>query len=593
MRRNNEQKFPIVGEVAGKLQSIDDTRMPTRRPRYISSQYKKWRTQRIIPNNAVQEFDSSNQPTLQFIVSGEDIQQQSPIESYVEFSLDLQGDASTQIHGKLSDRDAATDVDWKTLSGITETYDNCVSGKVTAAKTISYVYTRNTACLFDRIEIKDFKGNTIVDEVRDCGLLMTAMLNGQSEEFYDTSNGLELSDKYLATVHTFQNDSTLHEDTKVDPTHPEYFPSESHRVPYFERNPFDSKQVSAIPALLAGGAYGASDLKVRDDSTVVFPEVARGLQLMKNSVKGGYRFRLLMPSDLFSTDEFLNLEYNKFMVSLPLNSYSKAFTDLFATYNATHSSWNDSVALPATPRKSNFNKFILSNCIFVIKKYEMNEQQMQELTEAYNTTGYEIPFTRYLSCDVINVPVFTNVINWSYSNPDVQDLQQLLFIIRRESDCLDNSRLSKYEFCMGQSWDHNAIATYDGIEQLEITHKGNKMICDDLQSLEIGPYKTQLLKDQLVGCFGQENNTAVLQQLYDGVNPVTKIFNGDNTGFLIALDFRSMKGIVEKSGISLVGHPLQIIFKFRNHLVPLRINAYACCSAVLFAKAGQTQECRL
>jgi hypothetical protein len=70
MRRNNEQKFPIVGEVAGKLQSIDDTRMPTRRPRYISSQYKKWRTQRIIPNNAVQEFDSSNQHTLQFIVSG-------------------------------------------------------------------------------------------------------------------------------------------------------------------------------------------------------------------------------------------------------------------------------------------------------------------------------------------------------------------------------------------------------------------------------------------------------------------------------------------------------------------------------------------
>jgi hypothetical protein len=57
------------------------------------------------------------------------------------------------------------------------------------------------------------------------------------------------------------------------------------------------------------------------------------------------------------------------MVSLPLNSYSKAFTDLFATYNATHSSWNDSVANPATPRKSNFNKFILSNCIFVIKKF--------------------------------------------------------------------------------------------------------------------------------------------------------------------------------------------------------------------------------
>ena len=574
----SRQNQAIVSENGGKIKVIDDQRLPQNYPRWVCPSYKKASFVRSIPVNAQQTF--SNSDTIQFAVNGDSNVMIDCTESYIEFSIDLAGGA---VGANLS----ATAVN-KAIAGFTGQYAalrNPNTGEriitddnVVDTNTMSYVYCRNSNCLFDRFEVRDLSTNTLLDSVENPGLLTTVNLNGQSEEFWG-DEGLELADKYMATVHSFEDDHKMGNATNIaiaDVTTDCLTASPSHRIPVLAPNPADFKATTIVPAITSTVNYAAQTVANTFTGTGIFPEVAKQLQLMKNSMAiNGYRFRIPIPSDLLNSCIMQSPVYNKLLLQLPLNSYARAFTDVRSTFAAGTSRW---------VRTSNFSSFILSNVNLILKKYIVSPPMEQAIALVYNSSGWEVPFTKFIR-DSINLPTSSQSVTYTFQHPEISNLEKLVFIVQKESDCAEDCKLSHYEFGMGNRYDHITPTDYDGIKQIRVRYLGDKSLADDSEILQIAPYHTQFFKEMAIGCFGEAETSNVLAQLYDGIDTKTKIFNGMNTGFAVLLDFRTLRG-AEKSGLNLSESAVSIELEFNNHPEALRIAVYACCSAVLQIKAG-------
>ena len=230
-QRSNQQ----VADIGGSIQVIPDRRLPGLLPRTMCADYTKVKTAKIPTVSAKTTFSGND--NIQFAIGAENMTLEDLQTSRIEFSLDLAKTDGTTLLSALAPADYAKSnalySKFSTADGLTES-----DGKV-----CDYVYTRNTACLFNAVELRDWSSGELLDLVENPGELMTIMEKGQSNQFWG-DEGLELSDKYLATVHTFASDVGI---GRAGMTEPNTI-SPSHIIPAFE-NAHDVAPVTIVPAI--------------------------------------------------------------------------------------------------------------------------------------------------------------------------------------------------------------------------------------------------------------------------------------------------------------------------------------------------------
>jgi hypothetical protein len=573
------QKYPVTIAEGTDIKMLNDVSLASQYIDYRSENYKSTAYSKILPINGISSTFKGND-NISFILSGDSDIAYDFSQSYVQCRLDyFKSNNITHLRSDISNATSITDFEYKSLfSAPSATLDKLQSASTSVSwikdDYIKFVYINSTASLVNSLEIRDAEKGTLL-EVLDSNMIplwANLMLSGQDNQYFESENDNSPSDEYLSGVRDYDYLGLT---------------QTSERIPIFDK--LVAKPVFAAEQKIAIGA-DAGFIKIPAgtilqapsdyaDGGIVMKQVKRQLSLIRN----GTMVKILLPSSfLMASAQKYFPHYCKLLISINLNSYAKAVTDV---------NFIKGVDADSTIISSTFSDFKLSDVCLVAKKYVVSPQVAADIALKYQTSGLIYPMQRvFYNRSTINVGVSS--ITYPYNNSSIGSLDKIIIAIRDSKDIVENPLKDKYSTQMGSSGFERD--TYDGLTRVQLRWNGDRIVLNDEQLGDIRPFNTQLLRKMALSCFNSEDdNTSLAKNRFDGIN-TNDDFDNFNTAFAVYLDLRTQFGGARRTGISLNKSPITIELTFGAHAgKTLIVDTFFVCSAEIVCSSTLPTECKL
>ena len=415
----------------------------------------------------------------------------------------------------------------------------------------SFVYRRNSLCVFSKVSVLDYPTNELIDEIGNPALVGQLQIFGQGEDFRSRSYKDCL--KFGATPQTFRDSSY-----------------------YWPKTGNDMCPSTLIPAIYGDAMLidGPQNTTLPSGASVVFPEVYLQQQYEWPSTataKDAGEIRIIPFSDYLENNTQAFSVYNRHTIEFIFQVYAGAYTDVLATQDSA-GNWSYS---------TNAQSFQITDFKYHTHKFYINTEVMGALNKMVTGVGIQIPYEKLFWNNNSNFPHTQASLTVAVNDTKIKNLERLLIVIRRQADAKISAN---YDNCMFRNMSSTffsdtthimcptngssaassfssssalAVSTnYNGIWR--ISGKWSENALPDRTFVYMKPYKFDLIKNLSQSIFiDGDSQDSLTKYQYEGIDTSNGLWNNSNTSFFLGIDLRTLKG-AEKSGISISQSPLTI-----------------------------------